>query len=246
MARGRLNGLWALARSLIMASRRECNQMTSHPTFLPGQDRQRQLPEALLDRLEIRDLIDNWVVWRDGGDWERFATVWHQDGRMNATWFQAGAAEFIAGCRNSFDAGMVGLHLLGASSIDARGSRAVAQTQMQITQRARVHDVAVDVICQGRFFDALERRSGRWGIVLRQPVYELDRIAPVDPGATVELDHELLMSFPEGYRHLAYLQTQMGFQISKTLPGTRGPEMQALKLRMSKWLAGDDVSCLSA
>ncbi len=29
------------------------------------------------DRLAIRDLVENWVVWRDAGDWERFATVWH-------------------------------------------------------------------------------------------------------------------------------------------------------------------------
>jgi hypothetical protein len=31
------------------------------------------------DRLAIRDLIENWVVWRDAGDWERFRTVWHDD-----------------------------------------------------------------------------------------------------------------------------------------------------------------------
>ncbi|BAR55174.1 hypothetical protein ACVIWV_000257 [Bradyrhizobium diazoefficiens] len=32
----------------------------------------------LLDRLAIRDLIEDWAVWRDAGDWERFATVWHE------------------------------------------------------------------------------------------------------------------------------------------------------------------------
>ena len=26
------------------------------------------------DRLAIRDLVENWVVWRDSGDWERFRT----------------------------------------------------------------------------------------------------------------------------------------------------------------------------
>ena len=40
------------------------------------------------DRDEIRDLIENWALWRDAGDWERFRTVWHDDGVMNATWFQ--------------------------------------------------------------------------------------------------------------------------------------------------------------
>ena len=36
------------------------------------------------DRLAIRDLVENWAVWRDSGDWERFRTVWHADGRMIA------------------------------------------------------------------------------------------------------------------------------------------------------------------
>ena len=53
--------------------------------------------EDVLDRLALRDLIENWVVWRDAGDWERFATVWHDDGVMMATWFQGPASRSI--CR---------------------------------------------------------------------------------------------------------------------------------------------------
>ena len=94
----------------------------------------RPLPDVIVDRLRIRDLLENWVVWRDSGDWERFASVWHDDGRMNATWFQASASDFIAGCRRGFDAGVIGLHLLGGISIDVRGARAVAQSKMQIIQ----------------------------------------------------------------------------------------------------------------
>ena len=200
----------------------------------------------MVDRLEIRELLENWVIWRDAGDWERFATVWHDDGRMIATWFQAGAAEFIAGCRRSFEAGIVGLHCLGGTSIEVNGSHAIAQTKMQIVQRGPVHGVAVDVTCLGRFVDALEKRDGRWGIVLRQPVYELDRMTTVEPCASLDLDPHLLQSFPEGYRHLAYLQTQMGFQVSRTLPGTRGAEIEALGMCMRRWLAGGEATCLDS
>jgi len=45
-------------------------------------------------------------------------------------------------------------------------------------QRARVHGVVCDVVCTGRFYDFLERRDGRWGIALRQPIYEKDRSTP--------------------------------------------------------------------
>ena len=47
------------------------------------------------DRLEIRAVVENWVLWRDAGDWDRFATVWHGDGWMTATWFQGPASRFI-------------------------------------------------------------------------------------------------------------------------------------------------------
>ena len=218
--------------------------MTSHDEGHPSVDAPDGVPSSIRDRIEIRELLENWVIWRDSGDWERFATVWHDDGTMNATWFSANAPDFIARSRKAFEAGLVGLHALGGANIEVRGTRAVAQTKMQILQRADVHGVTVDVTCNGRFIDALERRDGRWGMVLRQPVYELDRLQPIDPSATLNLDQDLLMSFPEGYRHLAYLQIGLGFEVSKTLPGTRGPEIAALMARMNSWLEGADQACL--
>ena len=44
------------------------------------------LHSQLFDRLAIRELLENWVLWRDAGLWDRFATVWHPGGRMNASW----------------------------------------------------------------------------------------------------------------------------------------------------------------
>ena len=200
----------------------------------------------LLDRLAIRELLENWVLWRDAGMWDRFATVWHPGGRMNASWFQSDAMEFIAGCRKAFDAGMVGMHLLGGSTIEVHGLRAVAFTKVQITQRSPLDGVMVDVICDGRFADALEKRDGRWGMVWRQPIYEIDRLIVLDPAATLHLDPELLQSFPQGYRHLGYLQTQLGFDVSRVLPGTQGPEVDALYAKLDRWLEGADASCLES
>ena len=57
------------------------------------------------DEQQIRDLVENWAVWRDAGDWERFATVWHDDGRMMATWFQGPADDFIRVSREGFERG---------------------------------------------------------------------------------------------------------------------------------------------
>ena len=93
------------------------------------------------DRSQIRDLVENWAIWRDAGDWERFATVWHDDGFMMATWFQGPAREFIRVSREGWARGVSILHFLGGSSIDVAGNRAVAQTKMTISQRARVAEV---------------------------------------------------------------------------------------------------------
>ena len=191
-----------------------------------------------LERQAIRELVENWVLWRDAGDWERFRTVWHPDGRMMATWFQGTADRFIAVSREGFEKGISILHFLGGNSIDIAGSRAIAQTKMTISQRARVHDVLVDVVCTGRFYDFFEKRDGRWGLVLRQPIYEKDRLDPVDPSARLTLDAALLARFPEGYRHLGYLQTAIGFAVKPDMPGLRGAEVEALYARGAAWLLG--------
>jgi hypothetical protein len=190
------------------------------------------------DRLAIRELIENWVLWRDAGDWERFAGVWHEEGCMMATWFQGPASEFIRVSREGFARGVRILHFLGGTSIDLAGERAIAQTKMTISQRASVDGVPCDVVCTGRFYDFLERRAGRWGLVLRQPIYEKDRLDPIDPAARLALDASLLARFPEGYRHLAYLQTRIGYTVKTDMPGLTGAEVEALYARGARWLSG--------
>jgi hypothetical protein len=192
------------------------------------------------DRRIIRELVENWVVWRDAGLWDRFRTVWHDDGVMNATWTQGTVDEFIAMSRAGFEKGVNVHHFLGGTSIDVKGDRAIAMTKMTIAQRAEVHDVLVDVVCTGRFYDFFERRDGRWGLVLRQPIYEKDRMDPVDPAARLELDPSVLGGYPEGYRHLAYLQSRNGMDVKRDMPGVRGPEVEALYARGEAWLDGAD------
>lgn len=194
------------------------------------------------NRRDIRQLVEDWVVWRDAGDWDAFRTVWHDDGRMMATWCQASADGFIEASRKGWDAGVSILHFLGGHSSEISGDRAISQTKMTISQRALVHDVLVDVVCTGRFYDFLEKRDGRWGMVLRQPIYEKDRMDAVDPAAQLQLDGVLLARFPEGYRHLAYLQTQIGYDVKVDMPGLKGPEVQALYGRGAAWLQGKPLA----
>ncbi|MCC7347060.1 MAG: nuclear transport factor 2 family protein [Variibacter sp.] len=196
------------------------------------------MTEGMQDRLLIRELVENWAVWRDARLWDRFRTVWHPEGVMHATWFQGPFEDFIRVSREGYDRGVRILHFLGGSSIDVAGDRAIAQTKMTIAQRASVEGVLCDVVCTGRFYDFLERRAGRWGMVTRQPIYEKDRLDPVEPGAAPKLDSVLLARFPEGYRHLAYLQARIGYTVKPDMPGHDGPELAALYDRGARWLEG--------
>lgn len=194
--------------------------------------------DAAADRVAIRELLENWVIWRDAGHWERFRTVWHPDGRMMATWFQGTADEFIRVSKEGWDKGVSILHFLGGMSIDVVGARAVAQTKMTISQRGDVEGVPCDIICIGRFYDFLEKREGRWGLVLRQPIYEKDMIVPLDPLLAPKLDKDLLERFPIGYRHLAYIQTRIGYTVKPDMTGLKGAEVEKLYARGPVWLAG--------
>jgi hypothetical protein len=190
-----------------------------------------------VDELTIHQVVENWALWRDAGDWDRFASVWHDDGWMTATWFQGPAAKFIDVSRDGFNRGVSILHFLGGFTCEIAGTRAIAQTKMTINQRATVDGVMVDVVCTGRFYDFFERRD-RWAIVRRQPIYEKDRMDPVDPSAALTLDQERLAMFPEGYRHLGYLQSKNGFSVKIGLPGLRGPAVETLYREGREWLAG--------
>jgi hypothetical protein len=189
------------------------------------------------DKQAIIEVVQNWALWRDAGDWERFRTVWHDDGWMSATWFQGPAAKFIEVSRAGFEKGVSILHFLGGSSVDVAGNRAIAQTKMTISQRGDVDRETVDVVCTGRFYDFFEKR-GQWRIVRRQPIYEKDRMDLLDPSATLKLDPVLLGSFPEGYRHLAYIQTKLGFKIKMDMPQLRGAVVERLYRHGKAWLGG--------
>jgi hypothetical protein len=196
---------------------------------------------ALHDELLIRRLVERWVVWRDAGDWARFRTVWHPDGVMMATWFQGPFEEFIRVTQEGWARGVSILHFLGGSAIEVAGDRAIAQTKMTISQRGLVEGVPCDVVCTGRFYDFVVRHQGQWKLLHRQPIYEKDRVDPIDPSQVPNFDAGLLASLPEGYRHLAYIQTRIGYTVKLDMPMLRGPVVEELYRRGASWLAGGEL-----
>lgn len=192
-------------------------------------------------KVAIREVIENWAIWRDSGDFENLATCYHDDGRMVATWFAGPAAQFIAGCKTGFEKGAIVQHFLGGISITLKGARAIAQTKMMILSRSTLEDMPCDTTCVGRFYDFFEERGGRWAIVLRQPIYEKDRFDMLDPSHQPKLDPQLLARFPVGYRFMGYAQTKEGRTVNPSLPGLHGAEVLSLYDDGEAWLAGKNL-----
>jgi hypothetical protein len=164
---------------------------------------------------------------------------------MMATWFQGPFRDFIRVTQEGWAKGVSILHFLGGSAVEVAGDRAIAQTKMTISQRGMVEGasgpVLCDVVCTGRFYDFVTRHEGQWKLLHRQPIYEKDRIDPVDPSAVLQLDQQALAGFPEGYRHLAYIQTRIGYKVKMDMPMLKGEGVQALYGRGRRWLQGGEL-----
>ena len=193
--------------------------------------------KIMSDKLEIRENIEKWVVYRDSYDWDNFRTVWHPEGVMKATWFEGPFEEFIAKNEAGSKKGLNILHILGGSVVDVDGNRAVTITKMIILQRALIDGIMCDVQCYARHFDCWEYRDEKWGLVRRETIADKDRIDSVDNTETIKLDTDLLNKFPVEYQHLAYLQVRSGFTVDPDAPRiSGGASLDALYKRGEDWL----------
>ena len=192
-----------------------------------------------IDVMQIKDLIERWVVYRDAFLWDEFRTIWHPEGVMTATWTKGPFEDFIKITEEGIKNGLNILHILGGSAVEVKGSRAVSMTKFIILQRAVVENVLCDVTCYARHYDLWEKRDGRWGLVYRGTIADKDRIDPVNYyERNIELDYRILKQFPVEYQHLAYLQTKAGYDVDKDCPRmSGGKSLEALYQKGKDWLS---------
>lgn len=193
---------------------------------------------TLLDRAAITQVVQDWGLARDTGRWEQLRSFHTPDGQVQTTWFVGSASEFVERSRQAAAAGAKVQHFIGAATIELIGERAVAETRMMLQVRAAVHGVQVDVTCFGLFHDLFLREAGGWRIHQRVPVYEKDRIDTLVPGEVLQLDAERLEALPEGCRHLTYVQSQGGAQITPDLPVPGSAALVRLYAQGLIWLSG--------
>jgi len=190
------------------------------------------------DRAAIRLVIESWPFWRDDGRWDELRQAYAPDGVQYTTWSVQPAAQFVdAVASRPHRPGTLSRHFVGVSIIAVKGEKAIAETRMNINVRGFVHGVAVDVTNYGRTYDRFVRLAAGWKIKARIGIYEKDRMDPVEPGAKLALDPAVLARFPEGYRYLAYLQSQGGAAITPDLPTPGSAALEKLYADGKAWLA---------
>src|SRR5215831_17122127 len=96
------------------------------------------------DKLAIAEVIQNWAIWRDTGDWDNLRTTFHPEGTMTATWFSGTADDFIAGAKAAWSKGSKSAHFIGGSAIRVRGAKALAETRIILLIRDVLDDVEID------------------------------------------------------------------------------------------------------
>jgi hypothetical protein len=195
-----------------------------------------QTLDPLIEKLAIHDVVQSWALYRDTGDWEGLRSTVHDNAHMTATWFDGSFKDFILAVEQSWRKGSSSQHCLGGTVSAIRGCKAIAQTRMSIMVRGQIEGLEVDITCTGRFYDRVEKRGEHWKILKRNVIYEKDRLDLVDPSATLKLDTLRLNQFPQGYQHLAYLQSLHGANVSTQLATSRGPALDQLISEAQAWL----------
>lgn len=197
--------------------------------------------DVLLDQLQIAQLSYNWGNFRDTGKWDELRNCFTPDATMVTSWYKGPAAGFLEAsiqgrAKQPKDRG--GLHVFGGTTSEVRGNRATGETRITLLLRNMVHGKLVDITVYGRFIDCLLKTDGQWRIQAREPVYDKDNLRTVDPGDSIALDAAELAKYPQGFRHLAYVQASEGLNVTLSIPDPYSAEEQAIYAKGKAWLEG--------
>jgi len=192
------------------------------------------------DQLDVAQVVE--MAWwaRDMAQWDAMRAAYHPGAIVDISWFNGPATEFVGRSKQIYELGGRGLHLHGPVLVNVRGDRATADMGAQILAAGNIKGVECRVQSYIRIVDRLERRDGKWGIVLFQAIYQMDMMAAANPGQRLDLDQEKLASYRSSYRFLSYALAHYGIKVRPDLPGIDRPEsVEAVYRANESWLKGE-------
>jgi hypothetical protein len=191
---------------------------------------------TLQDRQDIADLMTGWI-YRDIGDWDQLRALFHPDARIEVTWFEGLATEFVDASIRMGASDLHTKHLISAPvvSFSPDATRAVSETNAVIL--AENVSLGLGSATYNRLIDRLARRDGVWRILDRQAVYDLSSFT--FPAEDVDIDRQALARYPREYAALAYLLDASGYPVQRRF-ATRGSELErGIRQSAIDWLGRD-------
>ena len=138
--------------------------------------------QALIDRQEILDVINQYAHGCDRGDEARMADIYHVESRDNHGPYDGDGRAFAKQVCSSTETRQTMSHLMGQSQVHVDGDSAGAETYFNATIQRREEGVRYVDMMGGRYIDKLERRDGKWRV--------LDRLCTCEWSFTLRVEHD--------------------------------------------------------
>jgi hypothetical protein len=174
---------------------------------------------------------------RDMGFWNRMLGCFHPDALIDISWIRGNPQQFVNGSKDMAARGMKATHRLGPVLVTLHGDKAVATV---------VGSIDIPTVLEGKHFHLsahcqmlyqVEKRAGEWRILDFTAIYRRDELTPMVLGQIVTIPQDLFDRFRAPYRHLAWSQHLLGYNVNMDLPGIDRPEtVRAIYHNHYDWL----------
>ncbi|KAJ9213189.1 hypothetical protein DTO166G4_5182 [Paecilomyces variotii] len=197
---------------------------------------------STLERFRIRELCEGWPLHRDACEWTDLRSIFDPEAFINITWQQNFRDKAIETWAKGWAKGDYICHRVLGHAVEVKGDRAIDKMKVTISWRfADENGVEWDSDCDCRFVYFLKKQPQGWQIFCNHPIYEKDKLVPVDPARLPTIDYDSLAQEPKGYKYLAYGMRRLGYPIKQHLPQLFGNERDELYREMADWLDGKDI-----
>jgi len=186
--------------------------------------------EQSIDITAITQLVVRERESRDMGYWKRMRDCFHAQARINISWIDGSADEFVAGSMDMAARGMKAKHRLGPVLVSLNDTRAVATLSGIIDIPTVLEGKEFTLSAHCLMVYKVEKRAGEWRLMSFEVIYRRDELIPAIPGDTVTLPPDLMATFRPSYRCLSYSLHLTGYQVNHTLAGEDQPETARLLL----------------
>ncbi|GES60554.1 hypothetical protein ATEIFO6365_0006001500 [Aspergillus terreus] len=197
---------------------------------------------STLERFKIRELSEGWPIHRDACEWTDLRAIFDPRAFLNICWLQLYRDDAINKWANGWKNGEYIMHRVLGHAVEIKGDRAINKMKVTISWRFSDEDgVEWDCDCDVRFVLFFGKQPQGWQIFCNHPIYEKDKIVPVNPSRIPKIDPEAVAKEPKGYRYLAYSIRRLGYPIKTNLPQLYGRERDLVYQEMVDWLDGKEI-----